>query len=173
MPRCPAPARPARPPSSTWRSSSAARSRWCTRSGDRARRCGGEAGGAAVRHRRVGGVPDHLHCVWTLSEGDADFPTRWRLIKSRFSRGLPAGRTRASHEARREKGIWQRRFWEHHIRDEADYVAHVRYCWINPVKHGFVESAVDWRWSSIHRDMRRGMVEPEWSGSVPDGDFAE
>lgn len=118
-------------------------------------------------------MPDHLHCVWTLPDGDAEYAVRWGAIKARFSQGLPAGRTRASHELRREKGIWQRRYWEHHIRDAADYVAHVRYCWINPVKHGFVERPTDWPYSSIHRDIRLGRVEPEWSCEVPVGDFGE
>ena len=101
-------------------------------------------------------LPVHLHCVWTLPEGDADFSTRWGAIKGRFSRGLRAGRRRSGHEARREKAVWQRRFWEHHIRGETDFVAHVRYCWDNPVKHGFVERPEDWPYSSIHRDIRLG-----------------
>jgi putative transposase len=118
-------------------------------------------------------LPDHLHAVWQMPEGDADFATRWGAIKARFSMGLPEGRVRASHIARREKAIWQRRYWEHHIRDEADYQAHVRYCWGNPVKHGFVERAVDWPYSSIHRDIRLGRVEAEWSGVVMEGEFGE
>ena len=101
-------------------------------------------------------LPDHLHCVWTLPEGDADFSTRWGAIKGRFSRGLGAGRIRSSHAARWEKAVWQRRFWEHHIRGETDFVAHVRYCLANPVKHGFVERPEDWPYSSIHRDIRLG-----------------
>ena len=114
-------------------------------------------------------MPDHLHAVWTLPEWDSDFSTRWGAIKARFTRGLPVGRTRASHDIRREKGIWQRRYWEHHIRNEEDYAAHVRYCWFNPVKHGLVERPTDWPYSSIHRDIARGMVDPDWSGSVPVG----
>lgn len=97
-------------------------------------------------------LPDHLHAVWTLPENDRDFSTRWRLIKSRFSMGLPHGPLRPSHHARQERGIWQRRFWEHHIRDDADYRAHLAYCWNSPVKHGFVERPEDWPWSSFHRD---------------------
>lgn len=97
-------------------------------------------------------LPDHLHCVWTLPAGDADYPTRWRLIKARFSRELPPAGLRESHVRRQERGVWQRRFWEHHLRDYADYAAHVRYCWINPVKHGLVERPEDWPYSSIHRD---------------------
>ena len=102
--------------------------------------------------------PDHLHCIWTLPEGDADYSTRWRLIKARFSRGLPVGALRASHVRRQERGIWQRRFWEHHIRDDADMVAHLRYCWWNPVKHGFVTRPEDWPYSSYHRDKAAGRM---------------
>lgn len=101
-------------------------------------------------------LPDHLHAVWTLPQGDVDYSTRWRLIKARFSRELPLGRLRASHEARQERNIWQRRFWEHHIRNDADLAAHIRYCWWNPVKHGFVERPEDWEYSSVHRDVREG-----------------
>ena len=101
-------------------------------------------------------LPDHLHCIWTLPGGDRDYATRWRLIKSRFSMELPKGVMRASHHVRQERGVWQRRFWEHHIRDEGDMAAHIQYCWINPVKHGFVERAEDWPYSSVHRDMRVG-----------------
>ena len=72
-----------------------------------------------------------------------------------------------------EVGLWQPRFWEHHIRDAADYNAHIRYCWINPVKHGLVERAVDWPYSSIHRDIRLGRVAPEYVGEVIEGDFGE
>ena len=118
-------------------------------------------------------LPDHLHAVWRLPPGDDDHATRWAAIKARFSRGLPAGQRRDSHLARREKGIWQRRFWEHHIRDEADLAAHLKYCWINPVKHGLVARAADWPYSSIHRDIRAGRVEAEWSGVCPEGDFGE
>jgi putative transposase len=118
-------------------------------------------------------LPDHLHCVWTLPEGDADFSTRWSAIKARFSRGLDAGLRRPSHLTRREKAIWQRRFWERMIRDDADYAAHVRYCWRNPVKHGFVSRTVDWPFSSIHRDIRLGWVEREWVGAEENGEFGE
>lgn len=103
-------------------------------------------------------LPHHLHCIWTLPEGDADYSTRWRLIKARFSRGLPVGALRASHVRRQERGIWQRRFWEHHIRDDADMVAHLRYCWWNPVKHGFVTRPEDWPYSSYHRDKAAGRM---------------
>ncbi|MGX9351050.1 REP-associated tyrosine transposase [Shimia sp. W99] len=99
-------------------------------------------------------LPDHLHCIWRLPAGDRDFSTRWRLIKSRFSRGLPAGPRRPSHVTRNERGLWQRRFWEHHIRDRADLSAHLTYCWWNPVKHRLVQAPEDWPHSSVHSDAR-------------------
>ena len=101
-------------------------------------------------------LPDHLHCIWTLPEGDSDYATRWRLIKARFSRAVPMGYRRTSHDLRRERGIWQRRFWEHHIRDAEDHAIHLRYCWMNPVKHGLVSEPDEWPFSSIHRDKARG-----------------
>jgi putative transposase len=100
-------------------------------------------------------LPDHLHCVWRLPEGDADYAVQWRLIKGRFSAALPAAERRsASKVAKGEKGIWQRRYWEHHIRDEADLTEHIRYCWINPVKHGLVERPEEWPFSPFYRDGR-------------------
>jgi REP-associated tyrosine transposase len=82
-------------------------------------------------------LPDHIHAVWTLPPGDADFSLRWRLIKARFAKALPKQeRVSAVRKARGERGIWQRRFWEHLIRDDADYAHHVSYCYINPVTHG-------------------------------------
>ena len=82
-------------------------------------------------------LPDHLHCVWTLPEGDDDFAVRWMLIKTGFSRRLPAGEPRSPSRIRRgERGIWQRRYWEHAIRDDRDFAAHVDYVHFNPVKHG-------------------------------------
>ena len=101
-------------------------------------------------------LPDHLHCVWTLPAGDADFSTRWSVIKARFALSVPEGVRRPSHVARRERGVWQRRFWEHHVMDEEDYAAHVRYCWMNPVKHGLVERPEDWPFSSVRRGIRAG-----------------
>ena len=119
-------------------------------------------------------LPDHMHCVWTLPPRDRDFSTRWKDIKCQFTKkvGTEVHRSR-SKVAKGEKGIWQRRFWDHHIRNEADSENHVRYCWINPVKHGYVSRPVDWPHSSIHRDIRLGRVEPEWSGSIPEGMFGE
>ena len=119
-------------------------------------------------------LPDHMHAVWTLPDGDADFSTRWKDIKTRFTKAVGiVGRRSPSKIAKGEAGLWQRRFREHHIRDGPDYDAHVRYCWINPVKHGLVGRAVDWRYSSIHREIARGIVEPEWAGAAVDGRFGE
>ena len=103
-------------------------------------------------------LPDHLHCIWRLPDGDTDYSTRWRLIKARFSRDLPVGTRRESHIRRHERGLWQRRFWEHHLRDSSDLEAHIRYCWWNPVKHGFVARPEDWPYSSYHRDMTEERV---------------
>ena len=94
-------------------------------------------------------LPDHLHCIWTPPAGDADYSTRMGAIKARFSRAVGHGDRRASHIARREAGVWQRRFWEHHIRDDADFAAHMDYCRINPVKHGLVDDPQDWPYISF------------------------
>ncbi|MRX50513.1 transposase [Paracoccus sp. S-4012] len=109
-------------------------------------------------------LPDHLHCIWTLPEGDADYATRWRIMKARFSRGVEVGERRASHVARGERAVWQRRYWEHHIRDEADFAAHLRYCWFNPVNHGLVARPEDWPYSSVHREI--GGPRWEWAWGV-------
>jgi putative transposase len=112
-------------------------------------------------------LPDHLHTVWTLPEGDADFATRWRLIKSTFSRNLPPGEhISESRIARGERGIWQRRFWEHTIRDEGDFARHVDYIHINPVKHGLVTRVCDWPHSSFHRMVKLGLYPEDWAGDV-------
>jgi len=114
-------------------------------------------------------LPDHLHAIWSLPEDDSDFPRRWSLIKSRFSRALPPARERsASKTARREKGIWQRRYWEHAIRDDDDFARHVDYIYYNPVKHGLVPKVSDWAHSSFQRDVARGLVPEDWGGDIGD-----
>src|SRR5436190_9110791 len=120
-------------------------------------------------------LPDHLHAVWTLPPDDADFSVRWRLIKFRFARAIPPGERLSPVQRRRnERGIWQRRFWEHLIRDEADYARHVEYCYINPVKHGLVSRVRDWPHSSFHRDVRAGLFPLDWAGETePSGNFGE
>jgi len=108
-------------------------------------------------------LPDHLHAIWTLPKNDKDFSTRWMLIKSGFSRRLPAGEQRnKSRAGKGERGVWQRRFWEHWIRDEKDYERHVDYIHYNPVKHGYVTRPVDWPHSSIHRFIARGIMSADW-----------
>ena len=108
-------------------------------------------------------LPDHLHAIWRLPEGDADYPVRWSLIKAGFSRSLPKTESiRDSRARKRERGIWQRRYWEHQIRDDDDLLRHVDYVHFNPVKHGYVERAIDWPCSSIHRFVREGAVSETW-----------
>jgi putative transposase len=118
-------------------------------------------------------MPDHMHCVWTLPKGDVDFSTRWSLIKrsvSRFSPDValdPRMRTNSGRK-HRESTIWQRRFWEHQIRDELDFERHLDYIHFNPVKHGYVNRAVDWPYSTIHRYVRRGVYPVDWGGGQAD-----
>jgi putative transposase len=120
-------------------------------------------------------LPDHVHAIWTLPDGDTDFPTRWGLIKSGFSRGLEARARSDSKIAKREKGVWQRRYWEHTIRDEADLNRHIDYIHFNPVKHGCVTRVADWPHSSFHRYVERGELAPDWGGDMKDiqGSFGE
>jgi putative transposase len=102
-------------------------------------------------------MPDHLHTIWQLPEDDGDYAKRWNLIKGAFSRALPTidETIGSSRHAKRERGIWQRRYWEHQIRDDDDLMRHVDYIHYNPVKHGYVSQAQDWRYSSIHRAIER------------------
>lgn len=110
-------------------------------------------------------LPDHMHCVWTLPPGDADFPGRWRAIKMAFSKAIAGGEERSVVMARRtERGVWQRRYWEHTIRDDRDYAAHVDYTHFNPVKHGLVAQAADWPYSSFRRCVGLGMYPEGWRG---------
>jgi putative transposase len=112
-------------------------------------------------------LPDHLHAIWALPEDDADFSRRWSLIKHNFSCGLPANRDRSpSKRRKREKGIWQRRYWEHAIRNEADLERHIDYIHFNPVKHGLVSRACDWPHRSFHRHVARGLLPPDWGGDA-------
>ncbi|HEX3952611.1 MAG TPA: transposase [Stellaceae bacterium] len=107
-------------------------------------------------------LPEHLHTIWTLPDGDGDFALRWQLIKAYFSRELPeVERVSASRTGKRERGIWQRRYWEHTIRDEDDYARHVDYLHYNPIKHGHVERMADWPYSSYHRLVRLGLYLPD------------
>lgn len=121
-------------------------------------------------------MPDHLHCVWTLPEGDAAFSLRWGRIKSLTSREAGqnvSGSTTASRLRRHESGLWQRRFWEHQIRDETDYARHVNYIHWNPVKHGHVGHVAAWPYSSFHRFVRLGVLPADWATEEIDGEFGE
>jgi putative transposase len=120
-------------------------------------------------------LPEHLHAVWTLPEGDADFSTRWSLIKRGFSARIAKGEVRsASRIAKGERGIWQRRFWEHTVRDETDFARHVDYVHFNPVKHGLVENAEGWPFSSFRRAVARGDYPSNWvKGEDAAGEYGE
>jgi putative transposase len=110
-------------------------------------------------------LPEHLHCVIELPPNDADYATRWRLIKMEFSKALPrAERISAVRTRRGERGIWQRRYWEHLIRDERDYRAHMDYVHINPLKHGLVARVAEWPYSTFHRLVDQGIYPADWAG---------
>ena len=121
-------------------------------------------------------LPDHLHAIWTLPEDDSDFSSRWNRIKGNFSRRLPnLSRRSTSKVLKREKGVWQRRYWEHTIRDDADLARHIDYIHFNPVRHGLVTRVVDWPFSSFHQYVARGTLPADWGGDVRDvtGNFGE
>ncbi|MCU4675236.1 transposase [Catenovulum sp. 2E275] len=108
-------------------------------------------------------LPDHLHVIWQLPAGDCDFAQRWRQIKVNFSRHIVKNeRISKSRLDKNERGIWQRRYWEHLIRDEDDLQKHVAYIHYNPVKHGYVLSPVDWPYSSIHKYIKLGWIKEDW-----------
>ena len=110
-------------------------------------------------------LPEHLHCVMELPLNDMDFALRWRLIKLNFSKGLPQTERRSKvRVARGERGIWQRRSWEHLIRDDADMQAHMDYVHFNPVKHGLVKRVADWPISTFHGLVKQGVYPPDWGG---------
>ena len=110
-------------------------------------------------------LPEHIHCIWTLPEGDSDYSGRWRAIKIAFAKAVPKTERRSAvRRAKGERGIWQRRFWEHTIRDERDYASHMDYVHFNPVKHGRVERVKDWPYSSFHRLVKAGVYPLDWAG---------
>jgi putative transposase len=114
-------------------------------------------------------LPEHMHCMWTLPDEDTNFSGRWQAIKTVFSRRIAAGEPRStSRTGKGERGIWQRRFWEHTIRDDLDYVTHLDYIHFNPVKHGLAARADDWPYSSFHRCVRNGLYPAAWSGVSAD-----
>ena len=121
-------------------------------------------------------LPDHIHALWRLPDGDTNYASRWSFLKAGFSRGLPASKARSpSKIAKREKGIWQRRYWEHAIRDDIDFERHVNYIHYNPVKHGLVTRVADWPFSSFHRYVAQGILPADWAGDAGElsGRFGE
>ena len=112
-------------------------------------------------------LPEHLHFIMELPAGDDDFATRIMLIKQNFSRHIPKTEViQVSRYKKGERAIWQRRYWEHCIRDERDYEHHIHYIHINPVKHGWVKKASEWPYSSIHRYIAKGIYPKDWACSV-------
>ena len=108
-------------------------------------------------------LPEHLHAMITLPTNDNDFALRWMLIKSGFSRQLPKHeKINKSRKRKGERGIWQRRYWEHLIRDNNDYARHVNYIHYNPVKHGYVKMAADWPYSTVHRYIKNNLLDRNW-----------
>ncbi len=120
-------------------------------------------------------LPEHCHAILTLPPGDADFAGRWRGIKGHFSTRLLAEGVAIERHANGELALWQRRFWEHTIRDETDFTRHVDYIHYNPVKHRLVTRARDWPHSSFHLFVRQGLLPEDWGGDVDDnlGGFGE
>ncbi|MEQ1636413.1 MAG: transposase [Methylococcales bacterium] len=114
-------------------------------------------------------MPDHLHTIWTLPPGDADFSIRWNLLKGYFSRRIPQNeRISSSRTKRRERGLWQRRFWAHLLLDQTDFNNHLDYIHWNPVKHGWVKQVAEWPHSSFHRYVEQGVYPLDWGHT---GDF--
>lgn len=110
-------------------------------------------------------LPEHMHCLWTLPPGDHAFAERWKAIKFAFSKRLPDTEPRTERQrTRKERGIWQRRYWEHLIRDDLDYQRHFDYIHINPMKHGHAQQVRDWPYSSFHRAVRDGIYPADWAG---------
>lgn len=118
---------------------------------------------------------DHLHAILTLPTNDSDFPGRWRRIKGHFSSGLLDASIELNRRPKGDLGLWQRRFWEHTIRDESDFTRHVDYIHFNPVKHGFVKRVRDWPHSSFHRYVKEALLPDDWAGDagVEGGNFGE
>ena len=121
-------------------------------------------------------LPEHMHCIIELPPDDTNFSLRWRLIKARFSRAIPKIERRSTTRQRRgERGIWQRRFWEHLIRDQEDFDAHMDYIHFNPVKHGLVSSVANWPFSTFHHLVKTGVYPADWAGNDVEslGEFGE
>jgi putative transposase len=111
-------------------------------------------------------LPEHLHMMMTLPDGDTDYPNRWRLIKRRFTDAVLKSSTPVARHRNGEPALWQRRFWEHTIRDETDFERHVDYIHFNPAKHGLVARVRDWPYSSFHRYVQQGLLPADWAGDI-------
>ena len=112
-------------------------------------------------------LPDHMHCIWTLPKNDSDYSGRWREIKKSFTKSFPNDEYRSrSRIKNKERGIWQRRFWEHTIRDELDYQRHMDYLHYNPVKHRLVDEVHQWKYSSFHSLVEKGVYPLNWGSDV-------
>jgi len=109
-------------------------------------------------------LPEHLHAVITLPEGDADYPARWRRMKSLFSTAVAGADASLQRDRRGGFAIWQRRYWEHTIRDADDFARHVDYIHFNPVRHGLVRTVRAWPHSTFHRFVRDGVLAEDWGG---------
>ena len=117
-------------------------------------------------------LPDHFHALWVLPEGDADFSVRMGLIKKLFTRtflaaGGTEGASTPSRLRHRNRGVWAKRFYEHTIRNYRDYKRHLDYIHFNPVKHGHVQRACDWPWSTFHSFVRKGEYPADWCKQIP------
>ncbi len=115
-------------------------------------------------------LPDHLHAIFTLPENDADFSHRWRRIKTVFTQGVLCAGEALGRRDGTGRSLWQRRFWEHTIRNDADFSQHVDYIHYNPTKHGLASHPSAWPYSSLHRFIRQGLVAPDWGGKPVVGD---
>jgi putative transposase len=117
-------------------------------------------------------LPDHLHAILTLPDGDADYSGRWRRIKALFSRHMARSGAQLKPNRKGEYALWQRRFWEHTVRDDDDFERHVDYIHFNPVHHGLVSRVCDWPYSSFHAYLRRGVLPVDWGGDISDSAFS-
>ena len=118
-------------------------------------------------------LPNHWHAVWTLPPDDLAYSQRTRLIKAGFFKHLLREGAPIEKDAGGEYKLWQKRFWEHTIRDNRDFETHVNYGHINPVKHGHVVRATDWPHSTIHRYIERGFLTTNWACDAPEGEFGD
>jgi putative transposase len=115
-------------------------------------------------------LPNHIHALWTLPEADNDYPTRWRLIKEAFTRGYAQSRAlpepNASRRTKGEQAVWQRRYWEHLIRDDEDFGRHVEYIHYNPVRHGLAAAPCLWAHSTFPEWVAKGLYDANWGADV-------